>query len=180
MFKNFREKLARQYILKHHAVSDLKSASLDFKNIKTIFILYEIIDNNTCKDVDKIVAELSEQGKKVNVLAYFNKKNIPVYFNQRILQNIITRKNLNWRYMPIKNEHVKSISSTTYDLLIDLTLQENLPLLYCAAVSKASVKVGRFEDKNKPYFNLMLYPSKNENIYNFGKQILYYLNKITS
>jgi hypothetical protein len=154
-----------------------KQISLD--SARTVALLYYLPDEATFKTAETIVSKLSGMNLKVRVVCYTDQKIIPHYFIPKINQDIITVKDVSWRYQPLK-PFVKEFLNTEFDILIDLSLNDHPPLLYCAALSKAHLKVGRFEDSHQSVYDLMIQAGPGETIDSFVDQIIHYLSRINN
>jgi hypothetical protein len=64
--------------------------------------------------------------------------------------------------------------------LIDLSLTDHLPLLYCAALSKARLKAGRFQEDHQLFYDLLIHAGPEETIESFAGQIIHYLSRINN
>ena len=51
-----------------------------------------------------------------------------------------------------------------YDLLIDLNVHDHFSLKYIAAFSKASFKVGKYDENNTAVYDMMIDADNTENI----------------
>lgn len=129
--------------------------------------------------MESILSRLNDFNVKVKVVCYTDLKIIPHYFIPKISQDIITAKDVNWKFQPQK-PFVKEFINTEYDILIDLSLSEHLPLLYCAALSKAGLKVGRFEENHQLFYDLMIHAGQDETIDSFAVQVIHYLSRINN
>jgi len=152
---------------------------ISLETSRTVALLYYLPDEATYKLAESILGQLAELNLKVRVVCYTDQKIVPHYFLPKITQDIITIKDLNWRYQPQK-PFVKEFIATEYDMLFDLSLTEHLPLLYCAALSKANLKVGRFMDEHQLFYDLMIHTSENETIDSFASQIIHYVGRINN
>lgn len=179
IIKNIREKFARSSLLQqvHDLAREQKPKNLE--SAKTVALLYYLPDEATYKTVETIISKLTEFNLKVRVVCYTDLKIIPHYFIPKISQDIITAKDVTWRYQP-KKPFVKEFIITEYDLLIDLSLDNYLPLLYCAALSKAGLKVGRFQEDHQLFYDLMIHSSPDETIDSFAGQVIHYLSRINN
>jgi len=158
---------------------DRKQKQVNLDSARSLVLLYYLPDEATYKVAESIVVRLSEMNLKVRVVCYTDQKIVPHYFIPKISQDIFTAKDLNWRFQPQK-PFVKDFIDTEYDILIDLSLTDHLPLLYCAALSKAGLKVGRFQDDHKMFYDLMIHTSANETIDSFAEQLIHYLSRINN
>jgi hypothetical protein len=116
---------------------------------------------------------------KVRVVCYTDLKIIPHYFIPKISQDIITAKDVNWRFQPQK-PFIKEFIATEYDILIDLSLGDYLPLLYCSALSQAGLKVGRYQEDHQLFYDLMIHAAPDETIDSFATQVIHYLSRINN
>ena len=121
--------------------------------------------------------------KKVKVCAYKNKNDKKEYSS--ILYDVVTDKDLTmWKSDPIK-KLVDSLNSESYDLVINLTLQDNLLLQYVLVSVDASFKVG-FCKTNLPIYDMVISfaPEMETNriitIRDLSKQMIHYLETISS
>lgn len=146
---------------------------------KTISLLYYLPDEETYKLVESLVAKLSELKVKVRVVAYTPLKFIPHYFIPKLQQDIITQKDLSWTKKPTK-AFVADFLMEPFDILIDLSLQEHLPLLYLASLSKAGMKIGKHIEEHEKFYDLMIAVTGETGIEEFYSHIMHYLEKINS
>jgi len=152
---------------------------VNLENARTATLLYYLPDEDTYKKVELILGRLNELNLKTRVVCYTDLKVIPHYFIPKITQDIITAKDVNWRYQPQK-PFVKDFIDTEYDILIDLSLSDYLPLLYCSALSKAGLKVGRYSEDHQSLYDLMIHTGQDETIDSFADQVIHYLSLINN
>lgn len=139
---------------------------VNLSNARTVGLLFLINDRNNYEQVHKFTQYLHEQHKNVKVIAYLNEKNAPSYYTPNITFEILTKKNISFFGIP-KREKINTFVTSEFDMLIDLTEAEILPLRYIAALSKARFKVGRGEKNASIYdfmFNLKASASLNDYI----------------
>ena len=104
----------------------------NLQTARTVALLYYLPDEATYHIAETILSKLTKMNLKVRVVCYTDLKIIPHYFVPKITQDIITAKDVNLLYQPQK-PFVKEFINTDFDLLIDLSLNNYLPLLYCSA-----------------------------------------------
>ncbi|MEM7298789.1 MAG: hypothetical protein AAF391_11050, partial [Bacteroidota bacterium] len=68
--------------------------------------------------------------------------------------DFFTREDLNWALKP--SQHIKSFTEEEFDILIDASNHDNVPLGYVLAQSKAHMKVGWEGGAGAEYYDLML------------------------
>ncbi len=179
IIKDIRERYAKSFLLKHVEEINRPQIQINLDNARSVALLYYLPDEATYKIMETILSRLGEMKLKVRVVSYTDLKIKPHYFIPKITQDIITVKDLNLRYQP-QNAFVNEFINTEYDILIDLSLKEHLPLLYCAALSKAALKVGRFQEDHQLFYDLMIHCGTDETIDSFAGQVVHYLSKINN
>lgn len=177
--QNIREKFAKSFLLKQMSEIKRNLKPINLDSARTVALLYYLPDEATYKIMESILSRLIDINLKVRVVAYTNQKFYPHYFIPKISQDILTAKDVNWRLQPQK-PFVKEFIETEYDILIDLSLEDHLPLLYCAALSKAGIKVGRFQEDHELFYDLMIHAGPDETIDSFATQVIHYLSRINN
>ncbi len=151
----------------------------NLQSARTVALLYYLPDEATYNIAETILNQLTKMNLKVRVVCYTDLKIIPHYFIPKITQDIITSKDVNLLYQPHK-PFVKEFINTDFDLLIDLCLNNYLPLLYCSALSKAGLKVGRFQEDHELFYDLMIQAGQDETLDSFAAQVIHYLSRINN
>jgi hypothetical protein len=177
--QQIREKFAKSSLLEQLHELNRKQKQINLDSARSVAILYYLPDEATYKIMETILSIFNELKLKVRVVCYTDLKITPHYFIPKISQDIITARDINWRYQPQK-PFVKEFNNTEYDILIDLSLNDHLPLLYCAALSKAGLKVGRFQEDHQLYYDLMIHTAADETIDSFASQVIHYLSRINN
>lgn len=179
IIQNIREKFAKSFLLKQIQLNKREQKQISIERARSVALLYYLPDEETYKKVDLIINRLTELKLKVRVVCYTDLKLIPHYFIPKISQDILTAKDVNWRIQPQK-PFVKEFINTSFDLLIDLSLNDHLPLLYCAALSNAGLKVGRFQEDHQLFYDLLIHAGTDETIDSFADQVIHYLSMINN
>ena len=177
--QNIREKFAKSFLLQQVNEMNRKQKQINLESARTVALLYYLTDEASYKTAESILIRLIELNLKIRVVCYTDLKIAPHYFIPKITQDILTSKDVNWRYQPQK-PFVKEFVDTEYDILIDLSLDDHLPLLYCAALSKAGLKVGRFQEDHQLFYDLMIQTGPDETIDSFSIQVIHYLSRINN
>ncbi|MBQ0118279.1 MAG: hypothetical protein MJZ88_02020 [Paludibacteraceae bacterium] len=148
-----------------------------WENVRTIVILFEsdLIEKNPT--VRRLAERLSteEADKNVTLLGYVDKKDI---LSPNLPQSrILGRKDFTIFGVPKANIR-EELMRHPYDLLIDLTQKDCLPLRYMATYLNADFKTGRHIREGIHDFMLDT-PAQESQEFLFG-QIIYYLKLIKS
>ncbi len=169
---------------RHINHTDCEQRFVNYGDAKTILLLFEsdFIEKNT--EIRNIIKTMNAEGKKVMAWGYLNKKkvNTPTLPDFRILNN----QNLDSFRKP-KPEFLQELGEQKFDLLIDLTINELIPLQYIALHSNVTLKTGIKKNKTPIYdFMIEIDKSKHEtdmvqpelNVVYIYNQITFYLKSI--
>ncbi len=137
-------KKLNQYIFKRRVSKFLKETGrtkryVDYRNANTILLLFvsDYIEKN--RFIRKAIELLTVDGKKVFAWGFLDKK----MTSTAILPTfkILDRSSIDWFGCP-KAPYLKELMENEYDMLIDLTLSDYLPLQYACLYANASLKTG--------------------------------------
>lgn len=137
-------KKLKQYIFKSRAKKHLaqdtrKKKFVNYDKAKSVVLLFESDERENNPFVKRIIEQLKGEGKKISAWGFVNKKII----ESAVLSDykILNKKSCDWTEQPTES-FIREISENNYDLLIDLTKNEILPLKYILLYSNASCKAG--------------------------------------
>jgi len=153
--------------------SERNKAYLSLKEIKSVLVLF---DTENFDDANYFIQQMKKMGKKVRALAFKDKKDANSYSN--ISYTIVTEKDMKGESLsPIVN----SLADEKFDLIVDLTLKENLLLLYVLVSVNAPLKVGFYKHTLSVHDMVISFaPGLVQNIKELGKQLIHYLTVISS
>lgn len=138
------KKKLSQYIFNRRTAKHLqqftrKKKWMDYDKANSIMLLFEsdYIEKN--RFIRKIIDQLTADGKEVSAWGFLDKK----MTNTAILPSfrILDRSTIDWFECP-KKPFLRELTENNYDMLIDLTLQDVLPLQYVCLYANASFKAG--------------------------------------
>lgn len=157
---------------------DRKVTFCNLNNAKSVGILCAIGDESDYKRLINFIKELKgEYGvRTVNSLAFYNDKEEPFFLQSKLSFDFFLPTDLNWKREPLKSV-CKSFTDESFDILIDLTEEFNIPLRNLLLQSKAKFKVGRYNEENQNYYDFMI-NSEHSNFSEFTKEIVRYLTMI--
>ena len=113
----------------------------------------ELAHNQVRNYVKKIKEELGLT--RIMALGYCEEKVLPHYLHPKLNFDVFSLKDLNWYRIPHGNV-VQNFVAEEFDVLIDLTVHDLLPLQYVLAKSKARFKVGRQSTTNAHFLDMMI------------------------
>jgi len=154
---------------------DKKTCNLD--GAHKIGVVYYLPDEETYNKITTYVKKLQGMGKSVKALGYVENKGLTGYFLPKLSFDFLYPSGLNWSYRPV-SDAAKDFMQTEFDILIDLTTEDILPLLYISGLSKARFKAGlQSKDKNA-HLDLMISLSEEDKLDELIAQVDHYLSII--
>ncbi len=179
MFGNLRIKIGKYYFKKEKSKTDCHRQMTSLQDAQRIGILYTLNDVPDYERVSDFVAQLQNDHKEVKALGFVSNKNLVQRFLPKLSFDFFSKRDLTWFYKPI-HKQVKDFIEKEFDLLIDLSLQDNFPLKYIAGLSNALLRVGKFSEENTAYYDLMIDTKPTMTTDEFLGQIQHYLTIIKS
>ena len=110
----------------------------------------------------------------IMALGYCDQKILPHYLHAKLNFDAICLKDLNWYRIPQGNA-VQNFMAEEYEVIIDLTLEDRLPIQYIMAKSRARFKVGRWSDSNKRFLDMMIDMAGSRSLPQLIQQVHHYL-----
>ena len=153
----------------------LKEVS-NLEKAKSIGILYEATNVKQIKKIEPFVKYFFDLKKNVKALGYVNKKRLDNCHIPKLNYDFFYLKDLNWYYKP-QNYIIENFVKKEYDILINLSDSNCIPIKYLVASSLAHFKVGQFEDGYEIY-DLMIKLEKEKGEERLMEEIKHYLNLI--
>ncbi|MBR1808918.1 MAG: hypothetical protein IJ776_05990 [Paludibacteraceae bacterium] len=144
--------------------------------VQTILLLFESDLTEKNLQIKQLVKELQQDGKDVTAWGYVDSKNAL----SAILRDyrILSRRDTNLFNKP-KDAHLKDLRRMHFNLVIDLSLHEVLPIKYLMLYADADFKAGRQTDE--PYLSdFMVMTGDSDDPAFLYDQILYYIKNIKS
>lgn len=146
--KKWLDQLHFRALKKQLKLQSFNRSPVEYQKAKKIGVL---INANATEDIEIVKNFVAANNKrKVEVLAYFNDKeehpNFPYsYFGKKEV-NLISKPS---------GQTVEQFINQPFDILFNLSQEENLMLNYIAALSKAHMRVGPFQE-NIDHYDLMI------------------------
>lgn len=148
----------------------------DFATAKYVGVLCSPQDEVNTGHLKNFLNYISQKGIKYSVFGYFDGKNIPENFLYWKGMDFITRKDLNFFFIPT-NPIADKFINEPFDMLIVCSIDDYFPIEYIAQLSVASCKVGVKHDGESNY-DLMIDIQKNRSIEYFLKNLEIYLSNL--
>ncbi len=148
----------------------------NFDTAKTCGIVFNASSQETYEKAKKFIDFLKTKNINVIAIGFVDSKEVKDFYRETVQFKFFSRKNINWYGKP-KNENVNSFIKQKFDLLIDLSLTNDFPLEYIAAMSLSKFKVGRFTSEKGEY-DFMIDVGKNPTHDFLIAQIRHYIENL--
>ncbi|MDR2805807.1 MAG: hypothetical protein LBB85_09265 [Dysgonamonadaceae bacterium] len=170
------------YVLKYKLKRYYKKNSREngFLNLKDVHTVLVLFDTEQLTEASRCIDQLKNLGKEVTVYAYITTNGELGHLSADY--HILSRKAAGkWFGNPLY-ALAKELEQKSFDAVIDLTVRRNFPLEYLLACARATVKTG-LKKSHFSLYDLAITPlpgaeTKNGQVEELGKQILYYLDTI--
>jgi hypothetical protein len=179
MLGKIRSWIGRYYFKKDLAKSIRNRTLINLRDARKIGILYSLDDVTDYDVVSEFVTRLQHDHKEVKALGFVKNKNLVSRFLPKLSYDFFSAKDVNLFYKPVDSK-VRDFINREFDVLIDLSMKETLPLLYIAGCSMAQCRVGKFSEDNTACYDLMIDVGPTTLIKDFIDQIIHYLTIINS
>lgn len=160
---------------------DRKPIARNIALARKIAIVYVVEDEAAHNHVRNYVKRLKEELGLSNIkaLGYSDQKALPHYLHAKLNFEAICQKDLNWYRIPQGNT-VQNFMAEEYEIIIDLTLEDRLPIQYILAKSRARFKVGRWSESNKKILDMMIDMAGSKSLPQLIQQVHHYLLMVNS
>jgi len=172
--KRLKQTIANFLFLREYRNQKRISRSVTFDEAKKIGILYEATSDRNYEIVKQFVKEIRAQQKDVLALGYVDQKELPHMRFAKLGLDFFTRKSVNWKMKP-QHPSVSNFINNDFDILINLNTEKCFPLKYISAMTKARFKVGKYDQKNFPFCDMMIQAGENIGLKDFIDQVTHYL-----
>ncbi len=175
ILKKIKHSIARYYLKNKLKKNTRERRLISLKDAKDIGILYLFTNEQDYMAISKLVKLLQDQNKRVKALGFVKQKHLTKRFLPKLSYDFFSQKDINWYGKP-SNIFIKDFIEKDFDIIIDMSLQDNYPLQYISAVSKARLKVGRFGENNSDIYDVMIQNKKNTRLDKYINEVYHYLS----
>lgn len=177
MFTSIRTSIGNYLLKRESAGVTRKRSMINLDGAKRIGIIYPLFAIPDYSAVESFVSDLQKERKDVRALGYVQHKELVSRFLPKLSYDFFSQKEVNW-YLRPKNNRVNDFILTEFDLLIDLTMGDYLPLKFVAGLSRARCKVGPFSENTMKYHDLMIKVGTTTRMHELIQLIRHYLTII--
>ncbi len=180
IFKNIRLNIGRSTLRKRVAATGRKFNYSSFNHARKIVIIWDATNTEEFSYLTKFHQKMLERKVSVEILGYYEGKNLPDQLTAVRYLSLIRRKELNFFYIPVSPEAIDFVKRD-FDILIDINFRKIFPLTYISFLSRSGIKVGLFDSKpGDTPFDLMIELKGQVSVENFLIQSVQYLEMINN
>jgi hypothetical protein len=176
IFRKLRSKIGYALLNRKAKLVDRSVHAVHLYSAKKAAVIFQPTDQSSFEMVQKFIKSLKDEGADVTAVGFVREKKMPNIFLLRKGFVFFCYEDLNWYCKPIA-PFVESFIKEKFDILIDLSLDRNLPVDYLSYLSKAGFKAGKHFEKGHP-FDLTIDISKNNQLSYLIEQLQHYLSLI--
>lgn len=125
------------------------------ESAKTVGVVFVVEDEVSYIRIDNWLKKLVAAGKEVRVVGYHHSDNVPHYCIPKLKHEYYSKKDVNWFGKPIRPS-LGDFVKEPFQILIDLTIDDNFTTKYITSLSESSMKVGKKSDGNEDFYDFMI------------------------
>lgn len=178
LLKQFRDNIGR-YLLSRERPAKREARVMNFHNSNEIAVLYESDSEASLIMIKQYIKNIkAEFGiKRVMALAFVNSRDVPRYHQHQLEYDYLHKKDINWYRKPTSMV-AKNFIVKDYDILIDFTEGNCIPLNFILVQSKAKFKVGKSTSEMEEHYDMSINVKDGGTFERYIKQTTHFLNKI--
>jgi hypothetical protein len=175
--ENLRTSVGNYFLTKEVTKSRHARTILNLKEAKSVGMIFSSDTQEDVELIKKYGKYLKDLGKKVEAIGYIKVKEPSVNHGWWSGVPYITRKEINWYYKPNENL-IHNFVKEEFDLLLDLNINDEMPLKFVSASSKAKCKVGKYGEKYLDIYDVMIETDSTKNLKYFLQNVDTYMEML--
>jgi hypothetical protein len=145
--------------------------SIPYKQASNVGIIFTVEDKEKHEAIKDLIQQLERDGKKVQVLEFLPEKKL----NHEFKFDFFSVKDISF-LGELTSALALKFAEAPFDYLFCIDKQSNPLVLHLVARSKAHCRVGKFNEADSPYFEMMIEQNGTtegliESMYNYTSQL---------
>lgn len=173
MFTFIINKLNQYYLCQELKKQNIKHQSITLEKVKSMLILFDAGNDEDTALIKKQIQLWQNKGIKVDVLGFISK----VKKNTTLPLNYISSKHINWMQIPSINI-IDEYANKQHDVLLNFFTNSLLPLEYIAALSKSTLRIGKYNSSKTYCADFMIHLKNGNDLQELIAQTEHYLNQL--
>lgn len=132
-----------------------KKKVYNIADARKIGIVYEVKDEAHFDHIHLFVDFLHDQGKHVKAIGYVESKELMGFLKHTKVYTYFDRTGTKW-YLEPTDPNALNFEDEEFDILIDLTERDILPVQFVIALSMARFKVGRYDKVLHDFYDMAI------------------------
>lgn len=179
LFRSLRIREGNRRLRKRAGKLKRRRNFINIDDARSIGILWDIINPDDLMPISDFILKMGERGIRVDVLAFFSGKVLPDRLTAIRYLTCLRREDYSFVYLPKTAEAEKFIMSD-YDILIEISYRDFLPIRYVSSLSRATMKIapettGSLSGDNH---ELLIQTGREQNVREYLNQVVVYLEMI--
>ncbi|MBN2668988.1 MAG: hypothetical protein JXR60_07150 [Bacteroidales bacterium] len=148
----------------------------NFSSAKSVGVIFNATHQSNYENAKSFIELLKKDGLKAEALGFVDSKQVLDFYTHTNELDFFSKKNLNWFGKP-NNPNTQAFIEKPFNILIDLTLDEDFPVQYIVALSNAEFKVGAQKTINN-FYDFRIDLGENPQFEVLSKELIRYINMI--
>jgi hypothetical protein len=174
MIENIKRELHFRILNRKLRSNNVQRKIQRFADVRDIGILFNATNTDDALPVTQFAESLRPMRKRVTMLGYYDYKKPAINFTFPYFN----KKDVNWLLMP-RGTLVSEFLDKPFDVLINFCTQENLPMEYIVALSKAKFRVGFYNPKKVHAYDFMIDMKEKTDVRSLVENVSRYLNMLS-
>ncbi|MBI5220147.1 MAG: hypothetical protein HY958_14560 [Bacteroidia bacterium] len=153
-----------------------EKAFYNFESAKNVGLICNAQDQKIYDQAKRFAVFLTSYNVNVTAIGFIEGDAVLDAFSYQKGFGFISKQSFNWLGFP-RGDVVDDFLNKKLDILINLIIEDSLPVDFLVSLSRAKFKVGRMNTKND-YYDLTIDISKNYRLEYFIDQVKHYLTVI--
>ena len=155
MLKHFKNTIIQFLIKRQLANTKLPGRQVSLQTSKNVGIVAYLDTKERLNELVNFKKRIETYGTRVKAIAYVPYGVVPDYFNTQMQTDVFSRRQVNILGIP-KGDFVRNFLTHDFDIFIDLTLEDHLPLTYLAGMTRARLKAGKYRENMLHVYDFMI------------------------
>jgi hypothetical protein len=152
---------------------------INLNNAGKIGVVWDIVRQEDLTPISDFILLMNERGIKVEVIGIFQNKQLPDKLTALRYITCLKKEDLSFSFLPKAAESEKFIK-TTYDLLIEISFRDTLPVRFISTLTPARCRISTETGRgfNRDYADMLISTGQNSDVREYLKQVVSYLEII--
>jgi hypothetical protein len=129
--------------------------AVNYKNSKKIAVLYKSVSIDPLPEIIDFTNKIRNENKDLYILEYLPKSNKNTFKIWKHTHFYLLKKNFNFLNIP-RSQDMSDFTGKHYDILINLSMDDDLNLHYICSLCRANIKIGLYNPVYSDIYDFMI------------------------